>query len=115
MIGCEVRTYARLGLGYSTALSALPGFYLGYLPYTLYQESIDKVVFGAGLTEYITIAEWAADSLGASEQIWAFAYSALMVAILLGTFVVAKRFLMVGTRDLMIRNTDELFFTPAGS
>ncbi len=36
MIGCEVRTYARLGLGYSTALVALPGFYIGYLPYTRY-------------------------------------------------------------------------------
>jgi hypothetical protein len=61
MIGCEVRTYARLGMGYCTALAALPGFYFGYLPYTLFQEKIDSAVIGNGLTDYITIPEWAAD------------------------------------------------------
>ena len=38
MIGCEIRTYMRLGLGYMTAVAAFPGFLLGYLPYTLYQD-----------------------------------------------------------------------------
>ncbi len=38
MIGCEIRTYMRLGLGYMTAVVAFPGFLLGYLPYTLYQD-----------------------------------------------------------------------------
>jgi len=32
MIGCEVRTYARLGLGYATALAALPGLFIGLHP-----------------------------------------------------------------------------------
>lgn len=31
MIGCEIRTYMRLGLGYATAVAAFPGFLLGYL------------------------------------------------------------------------------------
>jgi uncharacterized membrane protein YedE/YeeE len=35
MIGCEIRTYMRLGMGYMTAVAAFPGFLLGYLPYTL--------------------------------------------------------------------------------
>ena len=38
MIGCEIRTYMRLGLGYMTAVAAFPGFLLGYLPYTLYSD-----------------------------------------------------------------------------
>jgi len=38
MIGCEIRTYMRLGLGYMTAVAAFPGFILGYLPYTLYSD-----------------------------------------------------------------------------
>lgn len=113
MIGCEVRTYARLGLGYSTALAALPGFYLGYLPYTLYQSTIDEAVFGSGLTQYITLAEWASAAMGGSEHNWAFVYSAVMLSILLWTFVAAKRFLGVRSRDLLVKNTDELVFAPS--
>ncbi|MBI2267066.1 MAG: YeeE/YedE family protein [Armatimonadetes bacterium] len=41
MLGCEIRTYARLGMGYTTALAAFPGFYLGYVPYALYHQRID--------------------------------------------------------------------------
>ena len=50
MIGCEVRTDARLGLGYATALAALSGFYIGYLPYTLFIEQI-KVLIQQALAE----------------------------------------------------------------
>lgn len=110
MIGCEVRTYARLGLGYSTALAALPGFYLGYLPYTLNQQAIDEVIFGEGLTDYITIPEWAADTLGWSEEGWAGVYALTLVLILLLSFVGARCFLGVGYRALLSRNTDELVY-----
>lgn len=111
MIGCEVRTYARLGLGYSTALAALPGFYLGYLPYTLNQESIDNIAFGDGLTEYITFAEMAVDTLGGTEEAWAIVYSLLMILILVLTFAAAKRFLSVPFKDIFIKNTDELVYS----
>lgn len=110
MIGCEVRTYARLGLGYSTALAALPGFYLGYLPYTLYKDTVDNIAFGEGLTEYITVAEWAADKLGGTEVIWAAVYSLAMIAILVFTFVAARKFLSVRMSELLVKNTDELVF-----
>jgi hypothetical protein len=110
MIGCEVRTYARLGLGYSTALAALPGFYFGYLPYTLNQESIDNVIFGEGLTDYITIAEWATDTFGWTEEGWAVIYSLLLIAILVGSFRVARVFLATNTKSLLTKNTDELVY-----
>ena len=110
MIGCEVRTYARLGLGYSTALAALPGFYLGYLPYTLYKDTVDNIAFGEGLTDYITVAEWAADKLGGTEVTWAAVYSLAMISILVFTFVAARKFLSVRMRELLVKNTDELVF-----
>lgn len=113
MIGCEVRTYARLGLGYSTALAALPGFYLGYLPYTLNKDAIDELVFGEGLTEYITIAEWAVDSLGGTEQTWILVYSLILISILVLSFVTATKFLSIRLSELIIKNTDELVFTPS--
>jgi len=51
MIGCEIRTYMRLGLGYMTAVAAFPGFLLGYLPYTLYAD------FWVDLARYTTITK----------------------------------------------------------
>lgn len=110
MIGCEVRTYARLGLGYSTALVALPGFYIGYLPYTLFQEPIDAVVFGEGLTDFITIPEWAAFTLGGSEPAWAIAYSLALIGLLVMSFQAARRFLGLRLAELLYRNTDEIVY-----
>jgi hypothetical protein len=121
MIGCEVRTYARLGLGYATALAALPGFYIGYLPYTLYSEQIDEVVFGEGLTDYITIPEWASDTLGGTEIGWAIVYSIFLISILVYSFAYGRRFLNTSLMSLIRKNTDELVYdafessSPAGA
>ncbi len=113
MIGCEVRTYARLGLGYSTALVALPGFYIGYLPYTLFKQEIDAVVFGEGLTDFLTIPEWAAYTLGGSEAIWAVAYSLAMIGLLVMSFQAARSFLGLKLREILYRNTDEIVYQTA--
>lgn len=110
MIGCEVRTYARLGLGYSTALVALPGFYVGYLPYTFFKEEIDAVVFGGGLTQYITIPEWAADTIGGNEVQWAVGYSLLMIGILVMSFRAANTFLDLKIGEIITHNTDEIVY-----
>ncbi|MGB9780991.1 YeeE/YedE thiosulfate transporter family protein [Caldanaerobacter sp.] len=42
MLGCEIRNYTRLGMGYLTAFSAIPGFILGYLPYVFFKKPIEK-------------------------------------------------------------------------
>jgi len=110
MIGCEVRTYARLGLGYSTALVALPGFFLGYFPYTLFKEQIDGVVFGEGLTDFITIPEWASYTLGGSETMWNIAYSLFLIGLLVFSFAYGRRFLRTTWRNIITRNTDELVY-----
>jgi uncharacterized membrane protein YedE/YeeE len=110
MIGCEVRTYARLGLGYMTALAALPGFFIGYIPYTLFQDKIDAVVFSEGLTDYITIPEWAADTLGGSELGWAIVYSLILIGILFFSFEAGRRFLKITWRSAITSNTDELVY-----
>lgn len=68
MIGCEIRTYARLGLGYMTALAALPGFYLGYVPYTLYYHAINRVIFGHYLIKAYTIPQLLAQPFG--DPLW---------------------------------------------
>lgn len=110
MIGCEVRTYGRLGLGYGTALAALPGFYVGYLPYTLYKEPIDSVMFGDGLTAYITLPQWLSARLGGAEAVWALLYSGLLLVLLVWSFLAARRFFRVPLREVFVRNTDELVY-----
>jgi hypothetical protein len=110
MIGCEVRTYARLGLGYATALAALPGFYVGYLPYTLFKEQVDEAMFGEPLTHFITIPEYLAFTLGGNEVAWAWGYSGLLIALLLYAFGVGWRFLGGSFGRLLRSNTDQLVF-----
>jgi len=112
MIGCEVRTYARLGLGYATALAALPGFFIGYIPYTLFKGPIDSVLLSHGLTDYLTIPEWASYTLGGSEAAWSIGYSLALVFGLVLSFEAGRRFLAVRLRDLLTRNTDDLVYGP---
>jgi uncharacterized membrane protein YedE/YeeE len=114
MIGCEVRTYARLGLGYATALFALPGFFIGYMPYTLFKEQIDAVVFGEGLTYFITIPEWASFTFGGSELMWNLIYSALMILILVFSFAYGRRFLGTTWKGIVSKNTDQLVYDAPG-
>jgi len=110
MVGCEVRTYARLGLGYMTALAALPGFFIGYIPYTLFQERIDGWLLTDGLTDYITLVEWAAYTLGGSEEAWSIAYSLALIGILALSFDAGQRFFKVGLGEILRKNTDELVY-----
>lgn len=112
MIGCEVRTYARLGLGYATALAALPGFFIGYIPYTLFQEEIDGLLLTEGLTDYLTIPEWASYTLGGSEEAWAIAYSLVLIGFLVLSLEAGRRFLRVRLGDVLSKNTDDLVYEP---
>jgi len=108
MIGCEVRTYARLGLGYSTALASLPGFYLGYLPYTFFRDRIDVALFDQGLTDFITIPQWVAGTLGGSEAGWSIVYSLGLIGLLIFSFEGGRRFFQISMSKLLRSNTDEL-------
>jgi len=39
MIGCEIRSYMRIGLGYTNTLVGFMGFAVGYLPFTLFYDA----------------------------------------------------------------------------
>lgn len=111
MIGCEVRTYGRLGLGYGTALAALPGFYVGYVPYTLFQKEIDTVMFGKGLTEFSTLPQALSAAIGGGETGWAIAYSLVLLGGLVWSFDAARRYFNVPLKRALAANTDELVYT----
>ncbi len=51
LIGCEIRSYMRIGMGYLNTLVGFMGFAIGYLPYTLYSDAHNNflkntVIFG---------------------------------------------------------------------
>jgi hypothetical protein len=39
LIGCEIRSYMRIGMGYLNTLVGFVGFAIGYLPYTLFSKA----------------------------------------------------------------------------
>ncbi|MEO5333737.1 MAG: YeeE/YedE family protein [Magnetococcus sp. YQC-5] len=108
MIGCEVRTYARLGLGYGTALAALPGFYVGYLPYTFFRDTIDDAMLTKGLTTFTTLPQTAMHLFGGSEALWNVMYTLLLITILVISFVAGKRYINTSYRTLLTAETDAL-------
>jgi len=51
LIGCEIRSYMRIGMGYLNTLVGFIGFAVGYLPYTLFYDAhkhflANTVIFG---------------------------------------------------------------------
>ncbi|MDH5513532.1 MAG: YeeE/YedE family protein [Gammaproteobacteria bacterium] len=107
MIGCEIRTYMRLGLGYMTAVAAFPGFLLGYLPYTLY------VDFWEDLARDTTISriKHVPDMFGHDPTVQAMvgiAYGILIVGLLVWSVKRGMRLTGFSFRDLMTHANDEL-------
>jgi len=107
MIGCEIRTYMRLGLGYMTAVAAFPGFLLGYLPYTLY------VDFWEDLARDTTISKikHVPDMFGHDPTVQALvgiAYGILVAGLLVWSVKRGMRLTGFSFRDLMTHANDEL-------
>ena len=107
MIGCEIRTYMRLGMGYMTAIAAFPGFLLGYLPYTLYQD------FWEDLARDTTISriKHVPDLFGHDPMIQAIAglaYGLLVAYLLYWSIKRGMRLTGFSFKDLMTTANDDL-------
>ncbi|ADV79990.1 hypothetical protein Thebr_1421 [Thermoanaerobacter brockii subsp. finnii Ako-1] len=51
LIGCEIRTYMRIGLGYLGSWVGFLGFAVGYLPFTLFYEQHMNFLKATRITE----------------------------------------------------------------
>lgn len=113
MIGCEIRTYARLGMGYLTGLAALPGFLVGYLPYTLYKEELDAVFFSRGFIEERNMLSL----LPADPSIqysFALLYTGLLAALLVWAIRKGSQVARVTPGEYISKSTDEVFLEGGG-
>jgi hypothetical protein len=108
MLGCEIRTYARLGMAYLTGLAAFPGFLLGYLPYSLYKDKIDEIFFSRGFMKAKNMLELLPDN-PYLQYGFALLYTALLIALLVWTIRKGSRIAKVSKKEYVTLSTDEIF------
>lgn len=108
MLGCEIRTYARLGMGYLTGLAALPGFMLGYLPYSLYKDQIDEIFFSRGFMKEKNMLELLPDD-PFFQYTFALIYTGVLVGLLIWTIRKGSKIAKVNKKDYLMLSTDEIF------
>lgn len=108
MLGCEIRTYSRLGMSYMTGLAALPGFLLGYLPYSLYKDQIDEIFFSKGFMKEKNMLELLPDN-PYIQYAFAAAYAALLIWLLVWTIRKGSQIAKVSKGEYITKSTDEIF------
>jgi len=108
MLGCEIRTYARLGMGYLTGLAALPGFMLGYLPYSLYKDQIDEIFFSRGFMKEKNMLELLPDNTYV-QYAFALAYTVVLIGLLVWTIRKGSQIAKVTKKEYVTLSTDAIF------
>lgn len=83
MLGSDLRSYSRLGLGYETAFFAFPGLLLGYLPTALWHDEISAWLDSSVITNEVWLPRLISDAHFASLAIWAILLTGLMVFLFL--------------------------------
>ncbi len=108
MIGCEIRSYARTGMAYLTGLAALPGFMLGYLPYSLYKDELDAIFFSRGFMKEKNMLELLPDN-PYIQYGFAIIYSAMLITLLIWAIKKGSQVAKVTTKEYITKSTDEVF------
>ncbi|MBN2107865.1 MAG: YeeE/YedE family protein [Deltaproteobacteria bacterium] len=108
MIGCEIRSYGRIGLGYLTGMVGLIGFYLGYLPYVYYNEAIDGFIARHAFVASTNWVELLAGNNMALQRTVAIGYTLLLVALLGVVIRYGARRIGISARDYVTRPTDDV-------
>jgi len=107
MIGCEIRTYMRLGLGYMTAVAAFPGFLLGYLPYTLYVDYWEDLARETTISKIKHVPSMFSHE-PTIQALVGLAYGVLVAWLLLWSIRRGMRLTGFSFRELMTNPNDEL-------
>jgi uncharacterized membrane protein YedE/YeeE len=107
MIGCEIRTYMRLGLGYATAVAAFPGFLLGYLPYTLFHEWWEDLASATVITDVKFVPE-AFGSDPTTQLLVALGYGVLLGSLVVWSVRRGMRLTGTSFKALATTSNDEL-------
>ncbi len=107
MIGCEIRSYGRVGLGYLTGIVGFIGFYLGYLPYVYFQEEIDAFIARHTFIRATNIPELVAGN-PAGQKIAGVLYTLVLIALFCIIVVCGAKRIRVSYKEYLTKNTDDL-------
>ena len=112
MIGCEIRSYGRVGLGYLTGIVGLIGFYFGYLPYVFFHNAIDGFIARHTFLRTTNIPELIArDPTG--QKIVGMLYLLGLVVVFVAIVRFGSKRLGTDARSYLTCGTDELALAPA--
>ena len=107
MIGCEIRSYGRVGLGYLTGIVAFIGFYLGYLPYVYFHTEIDGFIARHTFIQAKNIPEFiTANPIG--QKLIGVLYTCILIALLVAVVVYGARRIGTTPGQYVSKNTDDL-------
>lgn len=108
LIGCEIRSYMRVGLGYTNTLFGFIGFALGYLPYTLFYEAHKNFQESTRLIEQFTWGQLLLPGDITGQKIFALLWTALLVVGLIWAVRVGARNLSRRPVELINQSTEDL-------
>lgn len=111
LIGCEIRSYMRIGMGYLNTLIGFIGFAVGYLPYTLFLDEHKTFLENTVITETDKWYQFIApDSIGTQKIIYLI-WVLILVAFLFFLIRMGSRNTGVTQRELRNLNTEDLQLT----
>jgi len=114
MIGCEIRSYGRVGLGYLTGIVGLIGFYFGYLPYVYFAEEIDGFIASHTFTKITNIPQLVTTDPTGQKVVGVVYLLGLLTAFALVVWY-GSRQLGTNAKGYLTKDTDELVFAQSDS
>ncbi len=108
LIGCEIRSYMRMGLGYVNALVGFMGFALGYLPYTLFPKAHEAFLKSTLMVESYSWYELLFPNNLVAQKIFTLLWVAVLAGLLYFVIKVGASRLAVAPGKVTSLSTEDL-------
>jgi len=108
LIGCEIRSYMRLGLGYTNTLIGFIGFAIGYLPYTLFYDAHKAFTENTRILEAYHWGQLLFPDNIIAQKIFAVVWTLALVGALVWAIRAGARNLNAKPAQILNQSTEEL-------
>lgn len=110
LIGCEIRSYMRLGLGYLNTWVGFVGFAVGYLPFTLFYKQHEAFFEATRVTEVYKWYQLFFPNNLLAQKLFLAAWWVFLIALLLYLIRLGAKQVGVKPSQIVNLNTEELQF-----